>query len=217
MTAPFGARNLARPSQNLDKKLLNAAKKIAIKSGLSSMSIRGLCNKTGVNVGMFTYLFGTREKFIECIHKDIFHEFMNELKTVVNSSTVPLERLKLGILKLAEVASNDRLLFLGLIRDTLNKDPVTLKMLKNFVPEDIILILDTIVECQKSGDLPKSLHPLEIFSILMPPLLMASLFASGFHSTVGKHLGELNTYRVDDKNTYETRLNILLKGLKAWE
>ena len=181
------------------------------------MSIRGLCNKTGVNVGMFTYLFGTREKFIECIHKDIFHEFMNELKTVVNSSTVPLERLKLGILKLAEVASNDRLLFLGLIRDTLNKDPVTLKMLKNFVPEDIILILDTIVECQKSGDLPKSLHPLEIFSILMPPLLMASLFASGFHSTVGKHLGELNTYRVDDKNTYETRLNILLKGLKAWE
>jgi hypothetical protein len=90
-------------------------------------------------------------------------------------------------------------------------------MFRKFVPEDIILILETIVDCQKAGDLPTSLHPLEIFSILMPPLLMASLFGKGFHSTVGKHLGELNTYRVDNKDTYETRLNILLKGLQAWE
>ena len=181
------------------------------------MSIRSLCTKTGVNIGMFTYLFGTREKFIECIHRDLFHEFLHELKSVVNSSTVPLERLKLGILKLAEVASDDRLLILGLMRDALNKDPVTQKMFKKFVPEDIILILDTIAECQKSGDLPKSLNPLEIFAILMPPFLMPSLFGSAFHSNVGKHLGELNDYRVDNKNTYETRLNILLKGLNAWE
>ncbi len=181
------------------------------------MSIRGLCSKTGVNVGMFTYLFGTREKFIERIHNDLFHEFLNELKSVVNSSTVPMERLKLGLLKLSQVTSSDRLLLIGLIRDTLNKDPVTLKMHKKFVPEDVLLILSTISDCQEAGDLPKSLHPLEVFSILAPPLLMASLFGPFFHANISKHLGPLGTYRIDDLSKYEQRLNILLKGLKAWE
>ena len=90
-------------------------------------------------------------------------------------------------------------------------------MHKKFVPEDVILILSTISECQEAGHLPKSLHPLEIFSILAPPLLMPSLFGPFFHTSVGKHLGELDKYRIDDQSKYELRLNIMLKGLKAWD
>lgn len=207
---------MARPSQNLDKKLIAAAKRIAIKGGFSSLSIRGLCAKAGVNIGMFTYFFGTRDKFIERIHKEIFEDFLHDLKLVVNASASPIDKLKAGLLKLAKVNVRDRQLILGIFRDALNNEPIVKKMHKNFVPEDFILIFGIVKECQEAGDLPKDLDPLEILSILVPPLIMPAIFGDGFHHCIDKHIDNPDEYRVDDTTKFELRLNILLKGIKEW-
>lgn len=68
---------MTRKSTNADKKLLENGYKLLIKNGASKLSIRDVCNKANVNLGMFHYYFGSKNKFIEEILNHIYDDFFS--------------------------------------------------------------------------------------------------------------------------------------------
>ncbi|MBC7946203.1 MAG: TetR/AcrR family transcriptional regulator, partial [Burkholderiales bacterium] len=50
---------MPRPSQNTDRRLIKAARKLLPETGCSGLNLRQVAVKAGVNLGMFHYHFKT--------------------------------------------------------------------------------------------------------------------------------------------------------------
>ena len=62
---------MARKSNNLDKKMIEAGIKLLKRHGAANLSVRDVANEAGANLGMFAYHFGTKEKFILSFSKRV--------------------------------------------------------------------------------------------------------------------------------------------------
>ena len=71
---------MTRPSTNIDKKLLQAGKDLIPKTGFSGLKVRDVAKKAGANLGMFNYHFGTKDKYIEILIKEVYSEFFVSFK-----------------------------------------------------------------------------------------------------------------------------------------
>ena len=68
---------MSRPSQNIDKKLIEIGKKKMIEQGISNISIRSICIESGVNLGMFHYYFKSKENFIKVLFNSMVQDLQN--------------------------------------------------------------------------------------------------------------------------------------------
>lgn len=55
---------MARPSQNLDRALLEAGFAELERGGVRGLSVRAVCARAGVNVRMLNYHFGSKDEFV---------------------------------------------------------------------------------------------------------------------------------------------------------
>lgn len=208
---------MARPSKHLDLKLIDLAKSYMCKGGVSSVSIRRLCKEAGVNLGMFTYLFKSRDQFVERIHRENFDRFLEELHDATrDQDSDPLQALRSAYLKLGEVSLRQKDLILSFIRDGMNGEPTIERIARNFVPEDVILMIELIKKCQKKGVLTADLPPIEIFTVLSSVVLSPVLFGESILEKFRLHLKGLSRTSVDRPHQISRRLDLVLNGLKYY-
>ncbi|HVE13339.1 MAG TPA: TetR/AcrR family transcriptional regulator, partial [Elusimicrobiota bacterium] len=67
---------MPRPSRNLDRKLLDAARALLPKSGFSGLNVREVIRKAGVNAGMFHYHFKSRDAFLRRVLEEVYEDFL---------------------------------------------------------------------------------------------------------------------------------------------
>jgi AcrR family transcriptional regulator len=208
---------MARPSRNLDKKLLQLGKKILLTKGPSALSVRALCEKCDVNLGMFTYLFKTKDRFVEQVHRELFAELMQELHAATQQSkSSAIDALKQALVTLAKLAKQHKSLFHVLIRDTMSREPNTVRMTAQFIPEDILLLMSLIKKCQSTGQLPARLHPAEILTSLLGGVMAPVIFGAGLVEKLSEHLPELNGYEVDHIEYVSMRIDMLITALNVY-
>ena len=85
---------MPRPSQNLDRKLLQAGRRQLTRTGSSRFSVRELCAAAGVNLGMFHYHFRTKSAFIGTLLEEIYSPMFARLNIAATAGGDPLERLR---------------------------------------------------------------------------------------------------------------------------
>src|SRR5512135_2262285 len=91
------------------ERLLNAGMRLARRSGLRALTVRGVCDVVGANPGTFVYHFGTREAFVEELIECWYAPLMAGLTGTVESGGPPLARLRALLLQLAGwAATNSR-------------------------------------------------------------------------------------------------------------
>ena len=146
---------MPRPSQNTDRLMIDTAKKIIYKSGISGLKIREISRKSKVNLGMFYYNFGTKDKFIQQVLKEIYDEFFSSFVLETEKDAAPVEKLRQALILLGKFARNNRSLVIAILKDVINGHKSTIEFAKNNFTKHISVMFRLISECQKKGDIVK--------------------------------------------------------------
>lgn len=205
---------MSRKSTNTDKKLLEQGRKLLIKKGASNFSVREVCEKASVNLGMFSYHFGSKDKFIEKILMDIYERFLSDFKLVESDSKI--NTLEIQLTLMAKFARDNRHLILVLLNDILNGEKAVQKFAKSKMRTHFIILAKTLKSCQSSGD---------IIDVPIPLLLTQIAGSIGLSNLIPEVLAQMGVSKVFDfglstltKNlttdvAIEQRVKIVIQGI----
>lgn len=99
---------MARPSQNIDKKLLEIGKKRLMSQGISGISIRSMCMESGINLGMFHYYFKSKENYIRILFKSMIDDLNAYWVKESAGLTTYKEKLKKVLFLNAKIMKEER-------------------------------------------------------------------------------------------------------------
>lgn len=199
---------MSRPSANLDKKLIQAGKKIISKEGSQGLTIPKICQTANVNLGMFNYHFKTRDNYISILYENIRCDMLNFLKLEEVSEENALNQLKHAMLRLCEYTKKHQKFMRFLIIDGL----ITYKEIKKYIDRGIVrrysLVPNLISKAQEDNLLKDDIPTMEIYSSLMLGVLGPEIFKKEFISRE-KSSGLKNPHFANYPS--EKRLNNILK------
>jgi AcrR family transcriptional regulator len=208
---------MTRPSSNTDQKLLLAARDLLPKTGLSNLSIRMVCKKAGVNLGMFNYHFKTRDAFVEKLLIDAYEEFFSKFTIDVKSGATPLEQLKNAVYSIAMFVRDNRHLIAMIIEDVIRGNEKIIEFARKNMTKHAVVIIKLIRQCQKEGYIVKipifNLLPLMAAAIVGPNLIVRLVERHVAKDIKLKILVKMISTQILSEKAIKQRLDIVFKGL----
>lgn len=195
-------RNMTRPSNNLDEKMLESAKEILLKEGVSKLTVRNICKVSDVNTGMFSYHFTDKRNFFIKLSESIYEDYLKSLDLDELNGKNPLEKLKYCLEVSVKFSQNRDRMIASLLFDLIFKD----RELFTLVRENVIgnnILIQIIDECKTKGIFKTSLPSIEIFAMFMINGIQPHMF----------YEDDVECSIVDYEGFKQERINILINGL----
>lgn len=206
---------MARPSQNLDRKLLQAGRRHLAQRGSSRFSVRELCTDAGVNLGMFHYHFRTKAAFIGGLLEEIYGPMFARLNLAAATGEDPVERLCSVLRVFGGWVCKHRVLLARLAADLLGGDRAVSAFVRTAEPRHIGVIIGLIAESQRAGRFPPG-SPIEslvfIGGATMLPLLIGTL-AQGNRNLPAPFRVMLDEGTLFTEAALHRRIDAALRGL----
>jgi AcrR family transcriptional regulator len=205
---------MARPSQNIDRRLLDAGIELLPQTGCRGLSARKLAEHAGVNLGMFHYHFKTRENFIRTLLGHVYEQMFSMLVLRAREDASPVQKLRNALLVLAQFGRKHRLLLQRIFGDALAGESVAVEFLQTNVPRHLAVLANLIGEAQRAGELVTVPLPQAVAflagSVMAPVLLGAAAIESGMLPATAGAIVERD---VLSKKAVEQRIEFALRGL----
>ncbi len=177
---------MGRLSLHTDQKLLSCGMALARKKGLSGFSVRELCAKSKVNLGMFHYYFKTKERFDQEVLRAIYAQMIQDI-SIETSPQLSARKNTEHILKsIHTFVRKNQVLLSALAADILSGDKHTLQFIVQHFTEHVSLLLK---ELRRAKLTPQAAAmPIGSLAVtLVLPVALPQLF-SGTLERLGRHL-----------------------------
>lgn len=158
---------MARPSQNIDKKLIELGKKRMFEHGVSNLSIRSICMDSGINLGMFHYYFKSKENFIRILFKSLNEDLQNYWKAYSADAKTSKEKLKKVLFLNAKLMREQRGVFETLVKDLDFYDDFYIQLGKEMHRLWKVFFIDLMTECKQDGYIDRSIDTDMLLSVLV--------------------------------------------------
>ncbi len=209
---------MTRPSQNADKRLIEAAQKMLKKNSLSQMNVRQVAAEAGVNLGMFHYHFKTKDQFIRAVLQDLYEKFFKNFGLKIEEADTNLEKLRQALFAVGQFARDNRVLALAILRDLLDHNQETLNFIKTNATRHAVVLWELVSQCQKEGSLEKMPKP-QAMAFMMPAVAGPALVLAGVESVasslLSKGLLKGAGMMILSDGALKKRIDMALKGLGA--
>lgn len=206
---------MSRPSQNLDKVLIEVGKQMMSEGGITNLSIRQVCSRANVNPGMFKYHFENRANFLRIIHDQLYDEFFAFLQEAADKESNSFDKLRACLITMARMCREKRPLFTAFIRDHMNGKLEEILPKEEMVPKDLMLILKLIVDCKVDGYFPAHIPEFQIASILIPATIIPVLVEQELLDISRNVPVPFGPIDLASETACMERVDIVLKGLKT--
>jgi len=157
---------MTRPSSNIDTLLFENGTKLLLEVGFDKFSIRDLCKKSGVNLGMFHYYFKTKEHFIELLFEQAFEKYLDTQKDAAKKYSKAIDKLRAVIYQRALTAIVNKQLFFIFFKEMINRSFD--KTVKKHKKEELKFLVPIIEQCKKDNDISPNLGVQDILPLLLP-------------------------------------------------
>ncbi len=208
---------MSRKTSHTDLKLLDAGRKLLIKKGASSLSIRELTTAADVNLGMFSYYFKTKDIFVKQLLENIYDEFISALQLEDDSTQPdPIILLRHQLMTIATFARDNRVLILSLLNDVLDEQAVVQQFARTSMKKHFLILAKTLKQCQQNKTVIKAPIPLLITHIvggLGLSNLVPELLKRTGASTVFKVGLAAVTKKISSDKALQLRVEMVLNGL----
>jgi len=207
---------MSRPSREYDKKLLEMGRKLLPKTGISGFSVRELCDKAGVNLGMFNYHFGTKDKYIEVLVSEIYREFMEGLTLEAGTGKTSLEKLRNALISVAFFIRDRRMEVFAFFEEVVRGNKELMGFAKKNMTAHVSVVLKLVAQCQKDGYVTKasifSIAPVLIGALAVPNIAVRLLEKSYSSVFFGAAVPLIRNTILSDKLVIE-RVDLALKAI----
>jgi len=209
---------MTRPAGDADRRLIQAALALIPETGLSELSVRRVAARAKVNLGMFHYHFGTKQKFSRRLLEELYETFFIRLTGAVEHAggASPRDRLRGAILAAARFVREHRPLLLALVRDLLAGNEEVIAFARANFPRHIVLLVRLVRDAQRAGQLrrmplPKILPLLFVnaFGPIMAESVILRILPAGFRELPRHLLGPF----LSSDGAIEERVDFMLAAL----
>lgn len=196
-------------------RILAHGRRIAARSGLRGLTVRGVAASAKVNLGTFVYHFGTRDRFVAELMESWYAPLYAQLSVTVDEHLPPLQKLRRYVVELAEFLGANRDFVRHVIMDAADGEDAAARFVKSLFGRHPQLLFRLIREAQAAGELregdPMKLGVTVIGAALFPVVMAGVLMPKGFlPKPVQAQLQQL----VLEPEEIERRLEWLLDGLR---
>lgn len=209
---------MPRPKGDAEKKLLDAGLALSREKCCGAVSIRQLCRRARVNLGLFHYHFKSREAFRRRLLEAGYLEFFSRLSVSTEGPGRPPAKLRRALGTIARFAREHRRMTVGLIKDAINGDRQVARFAGQSFPRHLPLILGIYKEGLRSGDFRRLPEPFLLAFLLgtinVPGLMLTLLEEHGAGRPFGRTLPEVEKDLLSD-DAIETRLDLVMAALAA--
>ncbi|MDR1026706.1 MAG: TetR/AcrR family transcriptional regulator [Lactobacillus sp.] len=204
---------MARPSTNLDKKMLEAGVKIIIKDGVNGLTARNICKEADVNLGMFNYYFKSKDYYItllySLIHKDI-EDFIN----VASMDDKPsLVKLKQTLSRLNEYTKKNPELSEAMFADVFHRYNDYKRYMEEGIIPNFRLFIQLIAEAQKDGYLRKDWSVIEMFAFIFFGGLVPEMYSNHLDDIL--RLYKYKEAKSPTKSNFARRMDLIFNELES--
>ena len=161
---------MARPSQNLDRKMIELGKEKTVTMGLSNLSVRQICLDAGINLGMFYYYFKSKENYIRAIFSSLNEDMKNNCIKQAEKSSNSKERLKKILLLNAKMAKESKGMIETIIKGTDIFDKLYVEIGKEFHESWMKFYISLVDACKNDGYFNKETGSEELVAIFLGTL-----------------------------------------------
>lgn len=209
---------MSRPKGDAEKKLLEAGLALSREKCCGAISIREVCGRAGVNLGLFHYHFKTREGFRRRLLEAGYLEFFSRLSVSAEGSGRPPAKLRRALGTIARFAREHRRMTVGLIKDAINGDHQVARFAAESFPHHLPLIFGIYKEGLRAGDFRPLSEPF-LMAFLMgcvnaPGLMLTLMEEHGAVRPFGRTLPQVEKELLSDE-AIETRLDLVMAALAA--
>lgn len=207
---------MARPSRDLDRKLLDAAGALLPETGVTALSVRAVCARAKVPVGMFHYHFKSKDEFVQRLLQEKYEDFFVTFREAAERPGEPQERLRRVLVAFGRFARDNRSFYRLLARELLNGQEQCVAFLTRNFPRHASIIGRLMQECLDAGLVrPLPLPVLLAFTMTgmgAPNILVAALERGGRGKVWGKPRSAVAGLMLSDA-VIEERADMILAGL----
>lgn len=167
---------MARPSQNLDRALLEAGIEEIRRGGVRGLSVRAVCARAGVNLRMLNYYFGSKDDFVRLLLTKTYEHFFHILQEGVSTGGTPLERLRQALRISLDFTVRHREITRSLWMDANAGEPLVIELVDKTFPQHSRLMFNLLCEAWKDGALRQDISPMQIFAAVIPGVFAHALW-----------------------------------------
>jgi AcrR family transcriptional regulator len=197
---------MSRYSSDADIRLLKAGEVLVREKGFLGFSIRELCQKANVNLGMFHYYFKSKNDFGRKVFGTLYEDFFGKFEYRVLLGKTELENLEISLRDLSSFVRDNGKIIMFLLNDSLSGCQLTTEVIKKSIPKHAGVIFDLIKKCMKKGYLAK-----------MPPENAFAIIASSVISPMMMFYVGKKVFLSDKTNRQADKLEKLILSNKAIE
>lgn len=159
--------------------MLAAGREIVRESGFTGLSLRKVAARARVNLGMFPYLFGSKEAFVRQVVQGAYDDFFSGFALETAQADPPLANLRRGLIRLARFTRDQRRLALSLLVDAARGHVVSRRFVAENAPRHARVIVRLIRQCQRQRTLVRLPLPVMMVHLMgalaAPHILMAAV------------------------------------------
>lgn len=207
---------MSRPSAHLDRKLIAAARAMLPETGLSGLSVREVARRAGVNVGMFHYLFKSKEAFVRRVLEEVYGDFLSSFSEAAGAPGPARERLRRVLVAYALFARRNRVVYSMMMRELLNGHPEMIAFARANFASHTRPLMRLVEECRRekaARDLPTPLLCMFAMSSMATPNVAATGFEQcGQRRIAGESVKDFIALALSDK-MIEIRADMVLAAL----
>lgn len=179
---------MARPSRDLDRRLIDTARRMIPQTGLTGLSVRAVARRARVNLGMFHYHFKSKKAFQRRVLQEAYEDFFAVFSAAAGGPGRPRERLRRLMVGVARFARDNRVLFTLMLRELLNAQPDMTAFAKENFPRHAAVVTRLMEECRREGSVrPLPAPALVLFA--MPAMGLPNVIATAFERNGVRALG----------------------------
>lgn len=207
-----------KPNNATRQQLLDCGLAMAKEAGLRALTVRGLCQRAGVNPGSFVYHFGSRDRYLAELLENWYAPLFRHMQSQLQQQASALPRLQTLLRQLLAFVAEHGELIAHMLLDAAAGETAAQGFLSTLAPRHPKLLLQSIADAQQAGELERG-DPLHQALFLMAALGLPALAQ---HIIAGKPLlpsliqQAFNTYAIDPRHI-EQRLQWALRGLRPLE
>lgn len=197
------------------ERLLEAGQRAALTYGLRRVTVRGVCQDAGINLGSFVYHFGSRDEFLAELIETSYAPLFEQIRHEFSQASPPLDRLRRMLLQLCGFLTQRGDAIARLLMDAYAGEAAALEFMRKLSGRHPQLLLRCIREAQAAGELAPG-APRHILLFLMASVGLPVVLARMRHDSPVlpdlflKMLARHGARRTD----IEQRLDWALKGLR---
>ncbi len=172
-----------RFSSDTENRILQAAKKVFIKNGMSGSRMQNIANEAGINKALLHYYFRSKEKLFNAVFKYAFFKFVPKVEKVLNSEKSLFEKIEIIADQYITALMKNQFIPLFVLHE-INRNPKSLYELMQQVGLNPSVLVKQIQQEIKKGNIANispvqlivNLLALCVFPVAARPLLQRVFF-----------------------------------------